>query len=295
MALGCVAMLVLFFGLIEALKPTPRLRIELDKNVDLVAMKLDFDGDGKISTSDIIAALAGDESEMMQLEEALAITSVNKNIEINEKSEQIEALKAAYASLEEEAAQVVRDLIQEKNKLEEEAIQVVQEEEETIDNLQKEKDEIANALEEEEEAFDETKALYENALQETLNREEEVEGLLAEAEAEIIQEQMNGGSKEADEKLKGEVEKLKKDKELADAALKDQIAKDEKKIKMLELQQEAHAEVNSKDLKETQQLVKDLVAEKNQEELEMEQMADEIEYLHEKLDKAKKSTRHLRH
>ena len=106
LSLLCVAVLLLFFGMIETLKPKPRLRIELDKDVDLVALKLDFDHDGKISTSDIIAALAGDENEMMELEEALAFTSFNKNKEINEKSQQIDSLRKAYASLEEEAAQV---------------------------------------------------------------------------------------------------------------------------------------------------------------------------------------------
>jgi len=225
--LGCVGLCLLFYGLIEALAPQPKLRIKLDKDAELVAMKLDLDGDGKISTSDIIQALAGDEKELEALENELIGQSLEfsvklrkKDAEIKGKSKQVQSLKDAYDGLEAEAADVVSELMKEKEQLEQEAIDVVQEEEATIEKLEKEKEEIANALEEEEEAFDETKALYEDALQETLNREEEVEGLLAEAENELIQEQMEGGG---DENLKKEVETLKKEKDIANAALKAQI------------------------------------------------------------------------
>jgi len=59
------------------------------------------------------------------------------------------------------------------------------------------------------------------------------------------------------------------------------------------MQQQAKEELNQKDLKETKKLVEKLVAEKNQEDLEVEQMADELEFLQEKL-KAK-GGRYLRH
>ena len=233
LVVGCIAMLFLFYGLIEALAPKPRLRIDLDKDAELLALRLDTDGDGKISTSDIIKALAGDEKELEALENELIGQSLEfsvklrgKEVELRGKKKQVESLKKAYDGLEAEAADVVSELMQEKEQLEQEALEVVQEEEATIEQLEKEKEEIANALEEEEEAFDETKTLYEDALQETLNREEEVEGLLAEAEAELIQQQMDAGEGgSVDDKLVKQIEQLKREKELANAALKDQIAK----------------------------------------------------------------------
>lgn len=289
---GCIALLLIFYGLIEALAPRPKLRIKLDKDAELVALKLDKDGDGKISTSDIIAALAGDEQELEQLEQELVDQSLEfsiklrgKDVDVKAAQEQATKLKSAYDGLEAEAADVVSELMKEKEQLEQEAIDVVQEEEATIKKLEDEKKEIEEALEEEEESFDETKRLYEDALQETLNREEEVEGLLAEAEAELIQEQMRVGEENVDEKLLKQVEELKKEKDLANAALKEQIAQDKNKIAIIETQHKAEKELNQKDLEETKELVEKLVAAKNQEDLEVEQMADEIEYLQEKLEK----------
>lgn len=57
-----------------------------------------------------------------------------------------------------------------------------------------------------------------------------------------------------------------------------------KKIKMMEKQAQAREELNQKDLEDTKELVEALVAEKNQEDLAVEQMADEIQYLQEVLE-----------
>lgn len=288
---ACISTVLLFYGLIELLAPQPKLRIKLDNDAELLALKLDFDGDGKITTSDIIAALSGDEKELEALENEMmglklenVVAMRKKELQIREKSSQVNDLQQAYKGLEEEAAGVVAELLEEEKKLEDEAISVVQEEEATIDRLEKEKEEIAETLEQEEEVFEETKELYDEALEETLNREEEVEGLLAEAEAELIQEEMQDSGKSPDDELVKEVEELKREKDLANAALKDQIQRDDKKIKMMEKQAQAREELNQKDLEDTKELVEALVAEKNQEDLAVEQMADEIQYLQEVLE-----------
>ena len=100
--IGCLAVGLLFYGLIQALAPKPLLRIKLDKDAELVALKLDLDGDGKISTSDIIKALAGDEKELEALETELIGQSLEfsvklrgKDADIKKKAAEVEELKSA--------------------------------------------------------------------------------------------------------------------------------------------------------------------------------------------------------
>ena len=99
LVVGCIVMLFLFYGLIEALAPKPKLRIKLDKDAELVALRLDRDGDGKISTSDIIAALAGDEKELEQLEQELVDQSLEFSIKLRGKDVDVKAAQKKAGDL----------------------------------------------------------------------------------------------------------------------------------------------------------------------------------------------------
>jgi len=90
---ACISTALLFYGLIEALAPQPKLRIKLDNDAELLALKLDFDGDGKITTSDIIAALSGDEKELEALENEMMGLKLENVVAMRKKELQIREKK----------------------------------------------------------------------------------------------------------------------------------------------------------------------------------------------------------